>query len=455
MKKSIIIVFLAMVISFNAYFEPVKVEAFVLTATATTVIVITTLLAACGVTYASSSDAQTAANSLYNKMSEDMRTKLALSTVIAGSIFKVGGDLWHDFCDFVTSIFSADSIDQQIIDGCVTKPNSSYNISNLDVILSISKTAGSTGTITLGSSECTVTLGTIPTDLQPYITDTTTTFLTLNCSNGATIYRITSYGISTSSTNKFQLCTGIIIDNNTYKTLTFPFKMPISSDVFHTSSFGTMYLKENGILYKVQTAGSDQVALTNMSTNAQTNRMCLGGLAGLCYNYVIEGIPISIPVDVDEEYFPSADSGSIAIPADDTDVISFPYAGTIEDAYVQAPSAVVANTAVLAGSIADTIEIPETSTEDETSNKFKFPSIFINKFPFCIPFDIYNAFRMLSSPPQAPKFDYDFVIPSLGVNEHYSIDFTQFETLATVLRWFLSVLFMIILIVATRGLIKG
>lgn len=79
--------------------------------------------------------------------------------------------------------------------------------------------------------------------------------------------------------------------------------------------------------------------------------------------------------------------------------------------------------------------------------------IFKEKFPFCLPWDIYTAFSNLVAPAQPPKWQVPFKIKSLSYSQDVSIDFSQFNMLASILRWGLSIAFVIWLILLTRRII--
>ncbi|MBK5263298.1 MAG: hypothetical protein JJE17_12145 [Peptostreptococcaceae bacterium] len=109
-------------------------------------------------------------------------------------------------------------------------------------------------------------------------------------------------------------------------------------------------------------------------------------------------------------------------------------------------------------SITDALTVPATVVPDATTGNVdldmvKLPLTLKDKFPFCIPFDFMKGIGLLRGNPVAPVFDFPFVIQSLGIHEHFLIDLSIFDTLASVLRWFLSLLFTIMLIVATRRFI--
>lgn len=107
----------------------------------------------------------------------------------------------------------------------------------------------------------------------------------------------------------------------------------------------------------------------------------------------------------------------------------------------------------------DTANNTNTNTGKDTSTPkpldfpdISLPQILLKKFPFCLPWDFYNAIVTLSGSGAPPKWDLPFKIQSLNINEIITIDFSQFETLAAIMRWGLSLMFIVILIFATRKL---
>lgn len=101
-------------------------------------------------------------------------------------------------------------------------------------------------------------------------------------------------------------------------------------------------------------------------------------------------------------------------------------------------------------------------TKDDTNTKPNKPSIpglslpeilFKEKFPFCLPWDVYNVFVNLVSEPEAPVFSIPFKFDRLGIDYEFTIDLSQFEEIAKVSRFFSSIAFVIFLILASRKLI--
>ncbi len=72
------------------------------------------------------------------------------------------------------------------------------------------------------------------------------------------------------------------------------------------------------------------------------------------------------------------------------------------------------------------------------------------KFPFCIPWDLYNSFRTFNVEGEAPRWEVEF----LGDTE-FVIDFVQFEEWARIVRWGVLILFNLGLILITRNIIRG
>lgn len=83
--------------------------------------------------------------------------------------------------------------------------------------------------------------------------------------------------------------------------------------------------------------------------------------------------------------------------------------------------------------------------------------IFENKFPFCIPFDIYQFFAMFYVEKEAPRIVVNVPFKNAGgvFSEELTIDLSDYNYLSDVLRVMLYLLFIVGLMVATRRLIKG
>ena len=147
-----------------------------------------------------------------------------------------------------------------------------------------------------------------------------------------------------------------------------------------------------------------------------------------------------------------AGSGSIAFPLDVDDLIDL------------SPSDVRDKTLTDTGDIAtdkdktdtkdDTKEDPDTKPNKPSIPSLSLPEIlFKEKFPFCLPWDVYNVFANLVSEPEAPVFSIPFKFERLGIDYEFTIDLSEFEDIAKISRFFSSIAFVIFLILASRKLI--
>lgn len=80
---------------------------------------------------------------------------------------------------------------------------------------------------------------------------------------------------------------------------------------------------------------------------------------------------------------------------------------------------------------------------------------FADKFPFCIPFDLVNSIRSFSVKREIPKFDIKFDDNYFLGGGSFIIDFTDFSWIATILRYFILLTFVVSLVKITRDLMKG
>lgn len=78
----------------------------------------------------------------------------------------------------------------------------------------------------------------------------------------------------------------------------------------------------------------------------------------------------------------------------------------------------------------------------------------IDKFPFSLPFDLFNAFNSFIATPEVPQFEIKFDEGLVG-SASFTFDFTPFSKLASILRYFILVVFITNLIKKTRDMIGG
>ncbi len=86
-------------------------------------------------------------------------------------------------------------------------------------------------------------------------------------------------------------------------------------------------------------------------------------------------------------------------------------------------------------------------------------AVFISKFPFSIPWDIFRALKLLAAPPVTPRWEVDFLAPIAdkvgGWNGDTTvvIDFGKYPIVGVVTRWLSTILFGYALASATKKLI--
>lgn len=98
-------------------------------------------------------------------------------------------------------------------------------------------------------------------------------------------------------------------------------------------------------------------------------------------------------------------------------------------------------------------EMPNT---DRPSLKAKFISV----FPFCLPWDLKQAFALLAAEPEAPYFSVDFLAPvreKIGITGSTTItlDMDEYPMVGEIIRWTVLISFSISLILVTRKIIKS
>lgn len=122
------------------------------------------------------------------------------------------------------------------------------------------------------------------------------------------------------------------------------------------------------------------------------------------------------------------------------------YGNTSEDTEIDTPSDKV---------IDETdYSIPESVTLD-FSPLMLAGSTLTEKFPFCLPWDLYNCFSNLQAEETVPKFEVNFDEEYFVGGGTLTLDFEVFEPLVDIVHWGTLVLFVISLIFATKKIIGG
>lgn len=114
-----------------------------------------------------------------------------------------------------------------------------------------------------------------------------------------------------------------------------------------------------------------------------------------------------------------------------------------------------------------TVDKDKTDTDDKTDTKpgeskpnkpsipgLSLPEIlFKEKFPFCLPWDVYNVFANLVAEPEAPVFEIPMKWEFLDIDYTLKIDFSMFDEIAKISRFFSSLGFVVFLILISRKVI--
>ena len=108
-------------------------------------------------------------------------------------------------------------------------------------------------------------------------------------------------------------------------------------------------------------------------------------------------------------------------------------------------------------------KLDEAATEVQsysgTLSEFMLDSAITKVFPFCLPFDFVRGIKLFNASPQTPVFIYNLKIPAVGsfagTQIEIKIDFSKFETLASISRWVSTVGFAFSLIFVSTKIVKG
>ena len=102
----------------------------------------------------------------------------------------------------------------------------------------------------------------------------------------------------------------------------------------------------------------------------------------------------------------------------------------------------------------DTKDNPDTKPNKPSIPSLSLPEIlFKEKFPFCLPWDIYNLFSGLQAEAEAPRFVMPFKFARLGIDEEIVIDFSDYEEQIKIIRFFTGAMFVLALVMISRKII--
>lgn len=180
-----------------------------------------------------------------------------------------------------------------------------------------------------------------------------------------------------------------------------------------------------------------------------------------------EALEIVAPNTVVEEFVDSVCIENGIDPTDANPSVSFTCGEAIQDAGVIVGGLPVAKegedsdslpwVTVPAVPAANVGEIDTTITGELDTSLPKFdietPAVITDKFPFSIPFDVYNIVNLLSAEPKAPCFSIPFRSDELGIDYTMDIDLSEYDWIANIVRWILYIIFLVGLAIKTNSLI--
>lgn len=176
---------------------------------------------------------------------------------------------------------------------------------------------------------------------------------------------------------------------------------------------------------------------------------------------LIEGVDTAIQTELNPDYEPVANPAvqPEELPDDLPDIIGDYVAITVPE-YVPDPAPDVDPTPdidptpdMIINPIPDIdpIETDNTNIKDVTDESIGLTEV----FPFCVPFDLIRLISLFQSTAKAPYFEIPFYIKMIDFEYTFVLDFSQFDSLAQVVRVFTLLFFCLGLVTATRSLIKG
>lgn len=92
---------------------------------------------------------------------------------------------------------------------------------------------------------------------------------------------------------------------------------------------------------------------------------------------------------------------------------------------------------------------------DNPTNNDTFLSDLKHLFPFCIPFDLVDCFKLFNAEPVTPRVEFPVHFGIINYEHTFVIDLKDFNNVAVVCRSTFLIVYMVGLILATRALIKG
>ncbi len=92
---------------------------------------------------------------------------------------------------------------------------------------------------------------------------------------------------------------------------------------------------------------------------------------------------------------------------------------------------------------------------EDTEENDMFLADLKNVFPFCIPFDLVDCFRLFNAEPETPRVEVPLHFGIVDKDYTFVIDLKDFDGVAEICRTMFLILFIVGLVMATRPLIRG
>lgn len=500
---------MCLIVLFSIFTIPARAVA--ITATTVGLSVLATGLVACGVVIATNKDFRTALNDVWNSMTDNLKQEInnvkVMATVTGTLVASWSAVTWNHFTSWLNSKFFTDGTSNIPVEfgGHTTLV---HYMDSWDYTKAVKYTSQIIGVFKVGLSF--IMQGEAVVSHYNYILNEKGFSANITNINNDVIF---TSSLNTSFTSNFSSGYGNSVDlykPTLYYTDTYGYNYATFGDVVLKSSTGTSHIRAQEFQWYINGTGNPTIDGQQIKYNKNTQTISFGttgvsasgtytGVADYIYKTVISagavGLPLypgddvinpaddteaTLPVEVYPDYYPGTGISALPkeIPQDGSIDIPIPTTkdeeGTIcpdldgtrdltpDEVLPRIKTGDIVTDGTLDTDIADSFpiedvsipDLPDSVTNDRNAKKFKFPSIAITKFPFCIPFDVKNAFSMLLAEAEVPEFNYKFVIPSINYEQTINISLEKFEPIAKICRWMFSALFIFMLIIATKRLIK-
>lgn len=496
MKKlflCLLVVVLSCVLLFNAGIcDAFEAHAF---AIATGVVIIIIMgLAACGITFLTVDQAQDAAEQVWPKLSEGTQKWLEMEA----SKSHVYGEIWHGIkCDVVNWTVDAFSdlcsaivtlwgmLFPTVVYDKATDSIASSLAAGENFTFQLSKLIGQSEAIQLGFGGLDFFVyGPYFTDKPDYIKDWQSGYCVFGAnfaSTGFSLYKkapvdrgLLPYDADT--VFRFEFPSGSVDSYRYLKisgyNLILDFGVMFAPwDTRFIFNGETVIATDTGAGYKIGTATHDNLfndAGVLVGTGYVADKsICPDGLWDRLSDFAdwLTGLSlgVSMPGEIDVGSYPGVDTWPGEKTGEDDDIDVWPNTDAWpKDIGVTIPQD-IADTIAIPTDIARDLPDEDTKPTEPTDPNVppgkppKVPPlsipeiIFKKKFPFCLPWDLYNVFTGFLAEPEAPKLTIPFKVYDFDFS--YTFDFSEYEEFAKISRFFLSIAFILGLIMVSRKMI--